>query len=61
MSRAAPAFPEFDEWQKLTESEQDALLDRFESVQRRSTLVSRTFAALACTAGLAAGVALLVF
>ncbi len=61
MSRATPVFPAFDEWQKLTESEQDALLDQFESAQRRSSLVSRGFAALACTAGLAVGVVLLVF
>jgi len=61
MSRATPVFPAFDEWQRLTESEQDALLSQLESVERRSTLVSRAFAALACTAGLAAGVALLVY
>lgn len=35
MPRAAPSFPAFDEWQKMSESEQDALLDALEAGQRR--------------------------
>lgn len=34
MRRAAASFPEFDEWQKMSESEQDALLDALEGGQR---------------------------
>jgi len=60
MPRATPAFPAFDEWREMSESEQDALLDRFETVQRRGALASRSLVGLACAAGLAlSGAALL--
>ena len=55
MPRAAPSFPAFDEWQKMSEGEQDALLDALEAVQRRGSLYTRLLVALAC-AGLAAAV-----
>ncbi len=35
MPRAAPLFPAFDEWQKMSENEQDALLDALEVGQQR--------------------------
>ena len=41
MPRAAPSFPAFDEWQKMSESEQDALLDALEAGQRRGRLAMR--------------------
>lgn len=36
MTQPAPSFPAFDEWEKMSESEQDALLDRLETKQRGS-------------------------
>ena len=38
MTQPAPSFPAFDEWQKMSESEQDALLDRLETKQRGSIM-----------------------
>jgi hypothetical protein len=35
MARSAQAFPAFDDWQKMSESEQDAFLDRMETGKRR--------------------------
>lgn len=60
MPRAVPNFPAFDEWQHMSESEQDALLDRFEAEQRRVTLFKRALTGLACVAIVAAGLAALV-
>ena len=40
MPRAAPSFPAFDEWQKMSESEQDALLDALENGQHRNRLAA---------------------
>ena len=37
MSQPAPSFPAFDEWQKMSESEQDALLDRLETAKQRGS------------------------
>lgn len=36
MTQPAPSFPAFDEWEKMSESEQDALLDRLETKRRGS-------------------------
>lgn len=36
MTQPAPSFPAFDEWQSMSESEQDALLDKFETKRRGS-------------------------
>jgi hypothetical protein len=41
MPRAAPSFPAFDEWQKMSEREQDALLDTLEGAQRRGRFATR--------------------
>jgi hypothetical protein len=41
MPQAAPSFPAFDEWRKMSESEQDALLDALEGAQRRGRLATR--------------------
>jgi hypothetical protein len=38
MTQPAPSFPAFDEWEKMSESEQDALLDRLETKQRGSIM-----------------------
>ena len=55
MTRPAPAFPAFDEWQNLSESEQDALLDRLEATRKRGSLARRLLVglvALSACAGL---------
>jgi len=54
MPRTAPSFPAFAEWQKMSESEQDALLDALESQKRRGRLSMRLLAGLAGTAAVAA-------
>jgi hypothetical protein len=60
MPRATPTFPAFDEWRQMTESEQDALLDRFETVQRRRAMAGRLLVGLACVSGLALSGAALI-
>jgi len=55
MPRSAPSFPAFDEWQTMSESEQDALLDRLETSRRRGAFATRLFVG----AGLTAAVALM--
>ena len=54
MLRAAPSFPAFDEWQKMSESEQDALLASLEAGQRRGRLAMRLLLGAAGTAIIAA-------
>jgi hypothetical protein len=60
MPRAIPTFPAFDEWQHLSETEQDALLDRFEAEQRRTSVIRLALAGFAFVAVVAAGLAALV-
>lgn len=60
MPRAVPSFPAFDEWRQMSESEQDALLDRFEAEQRRTGLLRRALRGLACVSVVAAGLLALV-
>jgi hypothetical protein len=60
MPRAVPNFPAFDEWQHMSESEQDALLDRFEAEQRRVNVFKRALTGFACVVLVAAGLAALV-
>jgi hypothetical protein len=54
MPRAAPSFPAFDEWQKMSESEQDALLDALEAGQRRGRLAMRLLTGVVGSAAIAA-------
>ena len=54
MPRSAPSFPALDEWQKMSEGEQDALLDALESQKLRGRLSMRLLAGLAGTAAIAA-------
>lgn len=54
MSRPAPSFPTFDEWQTLSESEQDALLDTLEKEKSRGTLMKRLAIGATCLAACAA-------
>jgi hypothetical protein len=45
-----PQFPAIDDWQKMSETEQDALLARMETTRRRGALLYRLLIALVCTA-----------
>ncbi len=56
MPRPAPAFPEFAEWQNMSESEQDALLDALEAGRRRGRLATRLMIGLAGTAAAIAAI-----
>ena len=53
MPRPTPSFPAFDEWQQMSESEQDALLDRLETSKRRRARITRLLVGV-CVAALAA-------
>jgi hypothetical protein len=53
MAQAAPQFPSLDAWERMSEPEQDALLDRIERVRRRELLWSRARAGLVLGAVLA--------
>ena len=59
MIGATPQFPAIDDWQKMSATEQDALLARIESARRRSALLYRLLIAFACTAA-GAGVVLAI-
>jgi CHASE3 domain sensor protein len=56
MSRPAPSFPAFEDWKRMSEREQDALLDRLETEKRRGAFRARLLLVLGCaTVVLAAG------
>ena len=60
MPPAAPQFPAFEDWKKLSERDQDALLDSMEAHKRRSRLVVRVLIGVGCLAlALGAGITLL--
>ncbi len=40
MTQPAQSFPAFDDWQSMSESEQDALLDKLETAKRRGSIKS---------------------
>jgi hypothetical protein len=42
MIGSAPRFPAFEDWEKMTEQEQDALLGRMEAARRRKSWLSWT-------------------
>lgn len=60
MPQPAPSFPAFDEWDKLSESEQDALLDRLETAKQRGSLIKRALIGVLCIAVCATAGALLL-
>ena len=41
MIGSTPPFPAFDAWEKMSESEQDALIARMEAVRRRNSRIYR--------------------
>jgi hypothetical protein len=54
MSKPAQSFPAFDEWEKMSESEQDALLDRMETTKERGSTIKRVVMVLLSVAVYAA-------
>lgn len=56
MIGSSPSFPAFDEWQKMTEKEQDALIGRIEAAQRRKAFGLRIVFGLAGASVLAAAI-----
>jgi len=48
MSKPMPSFPAFDEWQKMSEREQDALITKMEGVRNRSRRNHRVLLGLSC-------------
>ena len=60
MHRPAPAFPAFDDWKRMSEREQDALLDRLEADKRRGAFVSWLLIGLAFATAAAATVVTLL-
>jgi hypothetical protein len=62
MSPPAPSFPAFEDWKRMSEREQDALLDRLEGTRRRRSFAIRVLIGLGCAAAaLAAAAALLTW
>jgi hypothetical protein len=45
---SAQQFPAFEIWQQMEEGEQDALLSRLETAQRRKTMAGRTLLVFGC-------------
>jgi hypothetical protein len=60
MSQPTPSFPAFDEWQKMSESEQDALLDRLETASQRGSTIRHVLVGVLCVAACAAAGAMLL-
>jgi hypothetical protein len=60
MEQEPQTFPTLRSWRRMSERQQDALLDRIESRQRWRILRSRMLVALLCAATLAVVAALLV-
>jgi len=44
MQRPAPSFPAFEDWKRMSQREQDALLDRLETAKRRGLLTTKAVA-----------------
>ena len=55
MLGSTPAFPPFEQWQSMSETEQDALIARMETARRRQRGLRRFLVGLACTTA-AAGI-----
>jgi len=59
MQRPAPSFPAFEDWKRMSQREQDALLDRLETAKRRGLLTTRLLIGVGLvTVALAAGLVL---
>jgi hypothetical protein len=60
MPGSAPSFPLLEEWQRMSESEQDALIGRMETVRRR-TVRNRWIIFTLAFMGVAAGATIGVY
>jgi hypothetical protein len=60
MFTAVPSFPPFEQWQRMSESEQDAFIARIEHAKARKALTYRICVGLLGTATLA-GIATAVY
>jgi len=60
MPPAAPSFPTFDDWRRMSEREQDAWLDRLEQSKRRGRIAARLLIRIGFASAAAAVVAALV-
>jgi hypothetical protein len=60
MEKDPQTFPTLRSWRGMSESEQDALLDRIETSRRWRVIRSRALIATLCVAALAIGTALVV-
>jgi hypothetical protein len=54
MLSSSPAFPPIEQWQAMSEAEQDALIGRIETTRRRRRGLLRFVVGLACTVSAAA-------
>jgi hypothetical protein len=54
-----PVFPAIEDWRKMSEGEQDALLDALEAGRRRRVLLNRLAIGFACLLSAVAALALL--
>jgi len=60
MPQPAPSFPVFEDWKRMSEREQDALLDRLEDAKRRGARTTRLLVGIGfVSVALAAGLVLL--
>jgi hypothetical protein len=60
MPPAAPSLPVFEEWQRMSEREQDALLDRLDAHKRQGRIAVRLLSGFGMAAATAVVVAALV-
>jgi len=52
MTQTTRTFPPIERWQDMSETEQDALLDKIETHRRRVYLKARTISLLVCAVAL---------
>jgi hypothetical protein len=58
---SAPAFPPFEQWQAMSEAEQDALIGRIETARRRRRGLVHALIGLTCAAAAAAGIGIALY
>jgi hypothetical protein len=58
MDQVSQTFPTLRRWRGMSESEQDALLNKIEARRRWRVIRSRALVAVSCVGAVAAGIAL---
>lgn len=58
MDQVSPTFPTLRRWRGMSESEQDALLNKIEARRRWRVIRSRAILAILCVGAVAAAIAL---